>query len=246
MSAAVVEEVIWHEAECGRYGADLPIWSGLVAAVAGPVLELGCGSGRVTLHLAAGGARVSGVDSSPALIAELERRAANDGLAVDGVVADARELELEGRFGAILAPMQFVHLLGGPAGRARLFARVSPHLRDGGIFAAAVLTAQLPAAGTEQAPVLPDVVERDGYVYSSLPIEVVALAGAIEVRRLRQVVSPEGELSERVDAISLDDLDPERFEAEARDAGLRPRERLEIAPTADHVGSTVCVLEVGR
>lgn len=246
MSAAVAEEVIWHEAECGRYGADLALWGGLAAEAAGPVLELGCGGGRVAIHLAAAGATVSGLDSSPALVAELQRRAAGAGVTVEGLVGDARELDLGRRFGAILAPMQLAHLLGGPRGRAPMLAGVAAHLRPGGAFAAAVLAMPLSPASGDGAPLLPDVVERGGWVYSSLPVEVVALEGAIEVRRLRQIVSPAGELSERVDAIRLDHLDPDRFEAEARAAGLRPRERLEIPPTADHVGSIVCVLEAPR
>ena len=36
MSAA--EEVLWHEVECGRYTADLALWSELAGEAAGPVL----------------------------------------------------------------------------------------------------------------------------------------------------------------------------------------------------------------
>jgi len=77
-------------------------------------------------------------------------------------------------------------------------------------------------------------------------VAVRAVEGGLEVRRLRQVVSPEGSLSEEIEAIRLDGLDPDRFEAEAAGAGLVARERIEIPPTAEHVGSVVCVLETGR
>ena len=85
--------------------------------------------------------------------------------------------------------------------------------------------------------------EHQGWVYSSLPIEVHARAGGLEVRRLRQVVSPDGELREELDAIRLEELDADSFEAEAREHGLIARERIEVPPTDDHVGSVVCVLE---
>jgi hypothetical protein len=141
--------------------------------------------------------------------------------------------------------MQLVHLLGGPRGRAELLARVAAHLAPGGVFAAALLAGGADAVGHGNPP-LPDVLERGGWVYSSLPIEVRALEGGLEVRRLRQLVSPEGALTEETEAIFLDDLDPERCEAEALGAGLEPRERIEVAPTSDHVGSIVCVLEAPR
>ena len=46
------EAAIWHDVECGSYAADLPLWEELAERTGGPILELGCGTGRVALHLA--------------------------------------------------------------------------------------------------------------------------------------------------------------------------------------------------
>jgi SAM-dependent methyltransferase len=243
MTAA--EEVVWHEVECGRYTADLALWSALAAESAGPVLELGCGTGRIALNLAGEGLAVTGIDRSPSLVAELRRRADESGLAVEAVIGDVRSLALERRFATVIAPMQLVHLLGGRPGRARMLAGVAESLDPGDVFAAALLAGELSAAGGDQAGALPDVAERQGWIYSSLPVEVLAREGALEVRRLRQIVSPEGELREELDAIRLEQLDADGFEVEAREHGLIPRERIEVPATADHVGSVVCVLEAG-
>ena len=43
--------VIWHDVECGAYVADLPLWRELAAACEGPILDVGAGTGRVTLDL---------------------------------------------------------------------------------------------------------------------------------------------------------------------------------------------------
>jgi SAM-dependent methyltransferase len=238
-------EVIWHDVECGAYAADLAAWTQLAGEAAGPVLDLGAGTGRVSLALAAAGSEVTAFDRSPVLIDELRRRAQSRALAIETAVGDARELALDRRFAAILAPMQFVHLLGGPGGREALLGAVAAHLRPGGTFAAALLAADgagAGAAGDLGAP-LPDVRELDGWVYSSLPLEVTADADAIEVRRLRQRVSPAGQLDEEVDSVRLDRLDADELEREAAAHGLRSRERLDVAPTSDHVGSLVCVFE---
>lgn len=235
----------WHDVECGAYAADLALWSELAREAAGPVAELGAGTGRVALHLARTGLELTAVDSDPRLLDELERRARAEGLAITTAVADARRLDLETRFAAILAPMQLVHLLGGADGRAAMLGAALAHLEPGGTLAAALLS-EPGVSRREQATLAPDVREIDGWVYSSQPLEVVAIDGGFEVRRLRQLVSPTGELSEELDSVHLDRLEPEEFEAEALAAGFELRERVVIAPTPDHVGSVVCALEVAR
>lgn len=245
-------EIVWHDVECGAYAADLALWNELAREAAGPVLELGAGTGRVALRLARAGLDVTAVDSSAELIGELRRRARESGVDLAAEVADARRLSLGRRFAAILAPMQVVHLFGGPGGRADALAACASHLEPGGVLAAALLAEEAVAevepgdAEAADARPLPDVRELDGWVYSSLPVDVRVGEGAIEVRRLRQLVSPAGELSERTSSITLDRVSPDRFEAEAADAGFASRERISIPSTDDHVGSVVCVLEASR
>jgi SAM-dependent methyltransferase len=235
-------EATWHDVECGAYAADLPDWTRLAQEAAGSVLELGCGAGRVALTLAAAGLEVTAVDTSPALLAALRARAAARDLEVETVIGDVRELSLSRTFALVAAPMQLAHLMGGPAGRERLLQRAAEHLAEGGTFALAIL-AEDALAAKPASPLLPDVLERDGYVYSSLPIEVRDAGAAIDVRRLRQLVSPSGELREETDSVRLDLLPAAQLEAEAGAVGLVPRERIEVSPTSDHVGSTIVVLE---
>src|SRR5205823_7761260 len=54
---------------------DVPFWRRLAAEITGPILELGCGTGRVTLPLARDGARIVGIDRSAAMLARAVRRA---------------------------------------------------------------------------------------------------------------------------------------------------------------------------
>jgi len=243
------EAALWHDVECGGYGADLALWAILAEQAAGPVLELGCGTGRVALELAGRGGEVTGVDSDPALVASLRTRAEEQGLEVEAIVADARDLALGRRFELVLAPMQLVHLLAGPAGRRAMLCAARRHLSAGGRLAVAMLSddagasAEAGSDGDGGPRPLPDVREHKGWVYSSLPVAVERFDGTLEVRRLRQTVSPRGDLAEELETTSLELLAPAEFEIEASAEGFRPLERLEIPATDEHVGSTVVVME---
>lgn len=230
--------VVWHDVECGAYGADLRLWEELAGGISGQILDLGCGTGRVALHLARRGHAMVGLDVSCSLIAALTNR--SDGLPVDAVIGDARELELPREFELVLAPMQLVQLLADAAERIRCLRCVAGNLSESGRAAFAIVEGM--PAPVDAPPPLPDAREVDGWVYSSLPIEATVDAGAIRVRRLRQTVSPAGELSEEVDEVLLQALDASTLEAEAELAGLRPAGRRHIPPTDEHVGSTVVLL----
>jgi SAM-dependent methyltransferase len=235
------ETAIWHDVECGAYAADLPLWEELAAATGGPVLDLGCGTGRVALHLARRGHAVTGLDREPELAAELNRRAGE--LPARAVVGDAREISLaERRFGLVLAPMQLIQLLDDAAERRALLGGAAAHLHPGGIAAVAVVESVRPGAFSES-EAIPDSREVDGWLYASLPLETAVDAERIVVRRLRRTVSPSGELRREDDRVELRVLSAATLEREAERCGLRPAGRRAIDATEDHVGSTVVLLE---
>lgn len=229
---------IWHDVECGSYAADLPLWEELAAAAGGPVLELGCGTGRVALHLARRGHRVVGLDSDPVLLRALAERGA--GLDLAPLHADARDFSLSEPAALAIAPMQVLQLLPGRADRLACLRAVAAALRPGGRLAAAIVES-MPAAA-EGPPPLPDVREVDEWVYSSLPVDAALRGEEIVIRRLRQTVSPAGELSEEANEVRIAAFPAARLEAEAAAAGLRPLGRRPIPATDQHVGSTVVVL----
>jgi SAM-dependent methyltransferase len=229
---------IWHDVECASYSADLRLWEELAEAAGGPVLELGCGAGRVVLHLARRGHEALGVDRDPALIAALGERASD--LPARGYVVDGRDFDLGRPVALALAPMQFLQLLGSSAERISCMSAVARHLPPGGLLAAALVEGlEMPA---DPAPPIPDVREVDGWIYSSLPTAVVAGEGEIVLRRLRQTVSPSGELTDEENEIALQTFPADQLEVEAAAAGLRPAGRRRVRATESHVGSIVVLL----
>lgn len=230
---------IWHDVECGAFAADLELWRELAAASQPPVLDLGCGTGRVALHLARRGHEVIAVDRDPELAAELTSRVGE--LPVEVLTADVREIELDREVGLVLAPMQLMQVLPDAPSRLRCLERVASALRAGGLFAAAIVETM--PADAEVPPLMPDVREVDGWVYSSLPVDAALADDRIVLRRLRQTVSPRGDLSEEEDEVVLRALDATRLEEEGSLAGLRPVGRRPVPPTEEHVGSTVVLME---
>lgn len=232
---------IWHDLECGSYGADLPVWRAMAAEHGDPVLEIGAGTGRVAIDLARHGHRVTALDNDPALLAELSARA--DGLTISSALADARTFELEEQFALCVVPMQTIQLLGGPEGRLAFLERARRHLRADGVLAAAIASRleayELVDGGPE---LVPDMCERDGVVYASHPTAIRADGDGFVLERRRETVAPDGRRTVEANTITLDRVLPSELEREAREAGLAPAGRATIPATENYSGSEVVIL----
>lgn len=246
--------VIWHDVECGSYAEDLPLWRSLAADYGDPVLDVGAGTGRVTLDLAAAGYTVTALDRDPELIAALDRRGLGRNPHIDGatsraavttVVADAREFDLgERRFPLIIVPMQTIQLLGGAEGRARFLACAHRQLAPGGVVAAAISEVlELYEVLDGLTAPLPDIRELDGVVYSSQPVAVRAERGGFVLERRRETVAPAGERTVEQDLIRLDGLTVRALQREGRAAGFAPAGRASVPATSEYSGSEVVILQ---
>lgn len=228
------DAVVWHELECGGYDADLALWHELAAAAAGPILDVGAGTGRVARSLAGAGHEVVALELDPRLVAELARRPV-DGLSA--VCADARTFELGRRFGLIVVPMQTLQLLGGAAARAGFWRSAAAHMRPGARLAASVVT-DVEAFDGPDHELRAEETELDGLRYRSQPVAVRREADRFVLERRREIQglgTPEAQL----DVICLDRVHETELATEARAHGLHPLPALVIAATAEHIGSTV-------
>src|SRR5579863_10406297 len=78
----------------------------------GRVLELGCGTGRLTVSIAQDGIDIVGVDLSDPMMEAARRKARGAGVQVPFLHADMRDLNLDGQFATILIPGNtLLHLL---------------------------------------------------------------------------------------------------------------------------------------
>jgi SAM-dependent methyltransferase len=211
------------------------------------ILDVGAGTGRVALDLSRAGHRVTALELDPVLLRALRQRAA--GMNVRALAGDARTFQLRRTdFGLCVVAMQTVQLLGGRVARAEFLRRARAHLRPGGLLACAIVTDLEPfdcAAG--DAGPCPEMARVDGTLYMSSPTRVQVRRHVIRIERERLAI-PAGESVESVHAlretnvVELDRLTATQLEREGLVAGLSPQATREVAPTEDHVGSTVVVL----
>jgi SAM-dependent methyltransferase len=234
--------VVWHEVECGAYTADLPLWEELADQTDKPIMELGCGAGRVTLHLAQRQAYlVIGVDWDADLVAAIWERSGK--LPGDAELADVRSFEFATKFSLVIAPMQLIQLLRHRQDRIDCLSCVVDSMLPGGRAAFAIVEELPTFPPGSTAPPLPDVRQIEGWIYSSLPLEPITGPDSILIRRLRQTVDPDGNMSDEMNEIELALLSAETLEEEGRAVGLHPAGRREIPATEEHVASTVVLFE---
>jgi len=233
-------DAVWHDLECGEYTEDLALWRELADRTGGPVLDIGAGTGRVTLALAALGLEVVALDSCAPLLTALARR--GEGHPVSTTVADARDFRLDRRFSLILVPMQTLQLLGGPSGRGAFLRCARAHLRSGGLLAAALADAMDCFDDEHALPPAPQARTILGVLYSSQLLRVVEDDGRAAIHRRREIVrAPDCRETDDV-VVHLDGVSADQVEAEARAVGFIPEPPLQIEETEQYLGSTVIVL----
>jgi ubiquinone/menaquinone biosynthesis C-methylase UbiE len=133
----------WYDSWADRYdersdalSADVAFYVELAREADGPLVELAVGTGRVAVPVAeATGRRVVGIDSSPGMLAQARKRAAEAGVELDLREGDIRELELEDPAALIYCPARSLLHLPTWADRRRCFERVAASLQPNGRFA---------------------------------------------------------------------------------------------------------------
>ena len=213
-----------YTAQVASYEADLPLWHALAEDYGSPVLEIGCGAGRVLLPLAEAGHTVTGIDTNPAML----RRARADAARLRAgevvlVQSDVRAFDLGKRFRLILSPCNTLAALE-DADLAAAFAHVRDHLHPAGAFAF-----EVPGPGEELAdhdPQEPLAAFLDGE--SGNPIQVSAsqrtdaAAGRVTVTWRYDELLPDGTVQSWTLPVPFYLRPPQAYALLLERAGLRP------------------------
>jgi len=114
---------------------DVPFYLEQLPSPEARVLELGCGTGRVLISLAAQCRRIVGVDMSETMLAQCQEKLQAAGLAENKarvLLGDIADLNLGETFDYIIAPFRVMQLLITDAALDGLFRTIDRHLAPGG------------------------------------------------------------------------------------------------------------------
>ena len=118
---------------------DVTWYVALARRIGGPVLELGCGNGRITLPLAQAGLTVDGLDASVEMLADLGRKrdAEPDPVRarISATHADFRTFEPQRTYGLVIWPFNALHHCEGHAELLAVLGRARRALAPGGTLA---------------------------------------------------------------------------------------------------------------
>lgn len=206
--------------------ADLAFWLQLARRTGGPVLEIGCGTGRVLIPLARAGFSVVGVDVSAAMLAIAREKVRQARIAdrVELIQTDALTLDLGRRFAlALIALNSFGHFAE-PGEPERLLDRLRQHLEPGGLLALD-LTNPTPGAFGETNGVVIHDYTRAGPVPGWQTVKLRSqwqhfVAQRIEVSCFYDEISPTGEIRRTVAPFVLRYFYPNELRLLLERAGL--------------------------
>lgn len=115
--------------------SDLEFYRNLAADTDGPVLEVGCGTGRIYLSLLKDDIDTDGIDVSPEMVSTLREKADDEGLDSNVRQADVTEFESDRSYALVIAPFRvFMNLLT-PEDQLAALTRVYEALEPGGTLA---------------------------------------------------------------------------------------------------------------
>ncbi len=113
---------------------DIPFYSRMAKKYGQPILELACGTGRITIPLARKGWQVTGLDPTESMLTEARRKAASANVTIEWIQADCRDFELGKKFNLIFFPFNSIAVLHDSEDIAACFNCVRNHLKKNGRF----------------------------------------------------------------------------------------------------------------
>ena len=113
---------------------DISFWRKMARKYRGPILELACGTGRISIPLAKDGFKITGLDITESMLVEAKRKSLAETVGVEWIQADCRDFDLKKQFKLIIFPFNSMsHLYDLDDIESCLFC-VKKHLKPNGRF----------------------------------------------------------------------------------------------------------------
>jgi SAM-dependent methyltransferase len=125
-----------YELQYANYRDDIAFYARLAERLgAQRILELGAGSGRVSVPLARRGFAITALEPSIKMLVLARNYAVQENVTLDFIEGDARDFQLETRFPLIIAPFNMLMHLYTLSDQDAALLCINNHLEAGGVFA---------------------------------------------------------------------------------------------------------------
>jgi SAM-dependent methyltransferase len=190
-----------------------------------PVLELACGTGRLTIPIAQSGVEIVGLDLTPSMLAHARTKAEAAGVKIEFVKGDCREFDLGRKFALIFIAFNSMQHLHDCESLAALFRNVRKHLAEGGRFVFDVFNPKIAilARAAAERHLEREYQDPDGKgtmaFENSLVYDDAAQVSHIQCYFVRRGPNGEG-LEERVEQLHLRSFFPQELDLLVRSQGF--------------------------
>lgn len=113
---------------------DVSFFKNIIPEYGNEVLEIACGSGRLTIPLKKEGINITGLDLSDKMIELAKEKAKKEDLDIDFIVGDCRDFDLNKKFDVIFIPFNSICHIYKTEDVINFFSCVKKHLKEKGIF----------------------------------------------------------------------------------------------------------------
>ena len=191
---------------------DIPFYLEYAARYPGNILELACGTGRVSLALAQQGMKVYGIDRSDSMLAEFRKKLASQPKTVQDNIwlgkYDMASFQLDKKFSSIIIPFRGFQALTTDEAQRGCLKCVYEHLEDQGVF---IINTFRPYKKLDETWVYPETVqwetidEKTGnrIIKKHRGVRIDVIDQIIYPEMIYQIIRPDGEVQEIRDPLEL-------------------------------------------
>lgn len=192
--------------------SDHHFYISMAKQLGGPILEVACGTGRITIPIAEAGLEIWGLDISQGMLSEARKKSIERNLNINWVLSDCRKFELNKKFKFIFIPFNSMQHLHDRQSLESFFNCVKQHLDVNGRFLVDIFNPniQLLARDRTVRTHVFDMVDPDTGKPSNIE-ETIDYDIANQVNRVKWFYSIEGKPDFRVDELHMRCFFPEEI-----------------------------------
>ena len=218
----------FYDLDVGTYDDDYVFYGGLAARSGGPILELGCGTGRILTRLASAAFDIDGLDISEQIlnIARRRLRESEIGRRVRLIKADAGEFAMDRRYDLVTFPLNSFMHLATPSRQMSCLQSVRRILAPGGTFALDLPNPEPSILGNAEQGLIPEYTKPGllpGWTVTKLRAQTVdPVRQALQMTLVYDEVAPSGSVRRTSETFDMRYVHRNELETMLTQAGLTP------------------------